>query len=265
MVLSWCCCFVPNAVFFLVSMLFFCPVCRFCFCPVCRFFLSRLRFIVALRFNCPATGLGCAKFRAFFPVPLHISSLSWGSSRGILVVFEAAGPSNVNCRVKPRRPYKKQETRNKKQEHKKQEKEGCHQGGHSTSVTDFGVSHNSKCTFEAPGLEKTPPHSTRRPPREGRQNEKCGGRVKKSGPAEGGPGEGCPAECRPAECGPAEGGLGWESGVGRWWLECHNSGHTKCTGQFGQNFGVSVCRLCVVLVVCCCLLCCCVVCCCVVC
>ena len=48
----------------------------------------------------------------FFPSPVTIfflSSLSWGSSRGILVVFEARGPDMCTCglsgcRVKPRRP-----------------------------------------------------------------------------------------------------------------------------------------------------------------
>ena len=39
--------------------------------------------------------VGGIKFRAFFSSPTTIffhSSLSWGSSRGILVVFEAPGP-----------------------------------------------------------------------------------------------------------------------------------------------------------------------------
>ena len=38
------------------------------------------------------------KFRAFFPSRPHFRSFSlslWGSSRGILVVFDAPGPLNV--------------------------------------------------------------------------------------------------------------------------------------------------------------------------
>ena len=43
-------------------------------------------------------GVGGPKFRAFFPLSAGnfiLSSLSGGSSRGILVVFEAPGRSNV--------------------------------------------------------------------------------------------------------------------------------------------------------------------------
>ena len=51
--------------------------------------------------------LGSPKFRFFFfpfPTPIFIhSSLSWGSSRGILVVFEAPGPSNVHVWSVPRK------------------------------------------------------------------------------------------------------------------------------------------------------------------
>ena len=59
--------------------------------------------------------VGGPKFRAFFPSPAPmfiLSSLSWGSYRGILVVFEARRSLKCErlefsgCRVKPRRPRK---------------------------------------------------------------------------------------------------------------------------------------------------------------
>ena len=77
------------------------------------------------------------KFRSFFSSPatvFFLSSLSWGSFRGILVVFLKAGTLKCarlefsGCRVKPRR------------------------------------------------FKNTTQKSTRRPLREGRKNENCGGR-----------------------------------------------------------------------------------------
>ena len=82
------------------------------------------------------------KCRSLFPFPATIfflSSLSWGCSRGILVVFLKAGTLKcarlefLVCRVKPR------------------------------------------AHFRAPALQNT----TRRPPREGRKKDNCGGRGKK--------------------------------------------------------------------------------------
>ena len=61
-----------------------------------------------------------------------------------------------------------------------------------------GVSHDSPraqmCTFQGPGLSKTPTKFHERTPRERKKNENCGGRREKKseilgGPAEGGPGE----------------------------------------------------------------------------
>ena len=105
----------------------------------------------------------------FFPVPPQNSFFSplWGSSRGILVVFEAPGRSNVHV-WSPRA---------------------------------------QTCTFEGPGLQKHHQYSTRRPPEREKKNEFCGGRGKKrakfwavqgkGGPGKGGPGKGGPGKGGP--------------------------------------------------------------------
>ena len=112
--------------------------------------------------------VGGPKFRAFFPSPATIffhSSLSWGSSRGILVLFEALGPSNVHvlellgCGVKaPAAPNP--------------------QGFHTRAQT---------CTFGGPRLQEQQ-NSTRTHPERQKKRKWCG-RGKKErifcGPAEG--------------------------------------------------------------------------------
>ena len=107
-------------------------------------------------------GAGGPHFRAFFTLPPHFSFFL--PSTGCLLVefwwwFLKAGTLTCarlefsGCRVEPRRPKKA-----------------------------AGGSHHSPraqtCTFKGPGLQKHQ-NSTRRPPRERRNNENCGGRGEK--------------------------------------------------------------------------------------
>ena len=94
---------------------------------------------------------------AFFPSPATfyiLSSLSWGSFCGILVVFMKRRVPQMStfgfsgCRVKPRRPQSRR------------------------------VSHDPHTS--GPGLQKHHQKSTRKTPEREEKNEFCGGRRKKS-------------------------------------------------------------------------------------
>ena len=106
--------------------------------PPCSFFFLSLGIFSCLFFSLRVSS------RVFFP-------LSVGSSRGILVVFEAPGRSNVRV--------------------------------WSSMV-------GGTRTFERPGLQKHHQHSTRRHPEREEKNEFCGGRGKKKSDILGGPGGG---------------------------------------------------------------------------
>ena len=113
--------------------------------------------------------VGAQNFALFFPSPATVFilfSLSFGLFRGILVVFEAPGRSNMHVWssravvCEPRRPGLVGQT----------------------------------CRFEGPGLQKHHQNSTKKTKREGEKNENCGGRGKKKSEILGGPAEGGPAE-----------------------------------------------------------------------
>ena len=141
---------------------------------------------------------GGPKFRAFFSLSRHsflffIPSLV-GLFRGILVVFEAPGRSNVHVWssravvCEPRRPGL------------------VGPPGFHTTTREPKRAH-----LRVPVFKNTTKIQRKRPTREGEKNQNCGGRGKKKseilgGPAEEGPAEGGPAEGGPAEGGPAEGG-----------------------------------------------------------
>ena len=127
-------------------------------------------------------GWGAQNFALFFPSPAAKFVLFfplWGSSRGILVVFEAPGRSNVRVWsslvvvCEPRRPGL------------------VGPPGFHTTTRELQT-----CTFEGPGLQKHHQNSTRRPPEREEKNEFCGGRGKKKSEILGGPGEGRSGEGR---------------------------------------------------------------------
>ena len=112
-----------------------------------------------------ARRVGAQNFALFFPSPATVFilfSLSFGLFRGILVVFEAPGPSNVrvwSSRVvvcEPRRPGL------------------VGPPGFHTTARELQT-----CTFEGPGLQKHHQNSTKKTKREGKKNKNCGGRGKK--------------------------------------------------------------------------------------
>ena len=90
-----------------------------------------------------------------------------------------------------------------------------------------GVSHDSP---KSPNVHssrpsRTPPKFNERTPKR-RKNENCGGRGKNKRVNVGRSGGGRSGSGR------SRGGV---VRVALWRLGCHNSGHSKCTGQFGQN------------------------------
>ena len=83
-------------------------------------------------------------------------------------------------------------------------------------------------------------NSTRRPPREGRKKENCGGRGKKSAKFWAVWRRAVPQRAVRGRADRRRAVRVKEVRVGAlrvvWWgLECHNSGHSKCTGQFGHT------------------------------
>ena len=110
-------------------------------------------------------GWGPKISRFFFPAPAH-SSLSWGSSRGILVVFLKAGALK------------------------------CARSGSRTVVWNPGGFRGRRgFTRQPENSKRAHQNCRRRPPREGRMNENGSKRGKKKneilgGPVEGGPGGG---------------------------------------------------------------------------